>query len=328
MEVNIAADIPDLEMVYDFELNVSDIILNSGEASFLTSGPRLSIDNPLRGAQLGTVNDNFEIILDSELNQPQVYNQNIILPVDTSQSFTLSNPLAIRATEDIPGVTQGLIATFEAGTQISRAADETNDWFGEIEAPTLLSIPDKLLFPENFVPQRRISVGSDSVALAFDRLVTLQVPIRSEGLKFIYASQDGTDWTLQATCVAVDGFCTFRTNHFTQFTLGVNVTEDNTVVPANANGSGGGQNHARNGDYDPRVSKQGHIQFSTPQENIQTIYKRSARAIRHYSPCDFSEDEQLGTRLYSLKLSQRAPRTCRENIGIEINQLPYRTFKK
>lgn len=328
VEINVNADFSAQTGAELFELNVSDIILASGDDSFLASGSGMvTIANPLRSAKLNVAEPGFEAKPASEFVQPQVYNEDIILPVGSTETFTLTNPLALLATESVEGLTQGLTATFGAGTIITKDAAETDIWVGELQAPTIIGLPSASLFPSGFIPERSIFVGSDDVNLNFNQEVSITVPM-SGGNKSVYSSIDnGLTWVFEDTCAVTNRFCTFQTTHFTQFTIGS--TEGSTAsIDANANGSGGGQNYARNGDYDPRVSERGAGQFSTPQENKQTIYKRSAKKTRHYSPCDLAEEDQLGARLHNLKLSQGAPRGCREEVKVLNNPVPYRTFRR
>lgn len=302
-----------------FNLNQTiNINLNLTEDSLTVTGPNISFQ--------ANKTPKTSTYFDTE----KEINEDFIIPINfDTQNFTLNSKTTLTPTTIIPGVNNGLQIEFTAGTLISQTASNAT-WGGEINAPEILSVPNASLFSSasgkasntSFAPKKRFKVGSDNVSLTFNQNAVFTIPTSETGTQGIYYSQDGTNWTRHGVCqVTETGFCVFQSNHFTEFTIG---TE--TTTTSSGGGSTSRQNHMRHGGYDPRnIAKQFNPQRYNPNQII--LRTRSAKQRNKYIPCEIDEEAHMKNSLYNLKLSQGAPRMCREDFE-NFQELPYSSFER
>ena len=215
-----------------------------------------------------------------------------VLPVE-NESYTFDNQGDLVSSSD-----ENLKVEIPAGATISKDTDELNTWGGELEIPETITNPSSSLF-SNFTPEKTISVGFDAINLDWSANVTIQIPVDSgNGTEMeVYSSADaGSTWTKESnTCTVADGFCRFETNHFTQFTVGTVGTtsedpeedEEEVISEPIYRGGGGGQNHMRSGNYDPRQ-----IQSYLWRKSDPNNYHLADREKPEITPCDIDAETQ------------------------------------
>ncbi len=313
------------ETIGDMQLLVDGMYLVSGSGVYLDSGSGLSMDDALEGSIFNVFPDKFGIKDATELLIPQTYTEDISLPIDFARGeYELSAQITLEPAIAIPGVTDGLRVVMPGGTIINNGG---SSWAGQLEAPKVLGLPPVTNLPSGVTPQKRISVGVSGEALRFSSPVSISIPVSGTGIRKVYSSQNGVDWTYEIECTIADGICSFEVDHFTEF-LVASVGNGDTIIGGvyGFQSSGGGQNTMRHGSYDPNRRDSQGVAGITPEMQA-VVHERSTKSLRKYIPCEVDEENVLNNRFNNLRLLQGAPRVCKEDMG-KYFDTPYRIGRR
>lgn len=312
------------------QVSIKNMALMSGSGVYLSNelvvSELLSVGNSLDGALFnvssGDTGSGSVLKVESDFVTTQTLKEDMTLTIDGSDQFDfaaqtiLETPVA----DEIVGVTDGLRVLIPAGTTFTGSGSGL--WDGTFDAPKVLGLPLSHDLPAEHNPLKRVSVGSPTAGINLSMPVTITIPVSSTGIGYVYSSQNGANWTYEKTCTITGGLCTFQTTHFTEFLVASLDTSsgNNNGASYSGHSSGGGQNTMRHGNYDPNNRA---AQTIGERPEVKTvIFRRSAKNRRNYIPCKINEGADLASRFYNLKLSQGAPKACREDF-VTSSGLPF-----